>query len=160
MKFFFSLFFLSFSSQLLAGPVEQKWISMRFKSFTSNAGGQNAFAASYSNEKHEYTVFSNQNLQTENYPLTGGIYSWRFLGCEKNCMWNFYGNVGGGISNGGPMAEVLVGVMVPIVPVWFTGGPLKYVPYVRLDFGNQFFASRHRVITWSYPLWLGLAFSF
>ncbi len=155
---FFILTFLQ--TFAYAEPVEQKWVSMRFKSFTSNAGGQNAYAASYSTQKNEYTVFLNQNLQTGNVPLTGAVYDWRFLSCKTNCMWNFYGNIGGGISTAGPLAEVLVGVMIPVVPVWFSGGPLKYIPYVRLDFGSQFYASRYRVITWSYPLWIGLALSF
>jgi len=139
---------------------ENSHLSAKAIAFAPNAGGQEAYTLAYENKNREYFLFANKSLSAGEKPLIGGGYSFRFPICDENCFWQFYVQLGGGLSTGGPFGEVLWGAMIPIVPIWLPMKAPKYVPNLRIDFANQFYASKHRAITWSYPLWLGISIPF
>jgi hypothetical protein len=117
--------------------------SLQVAALAPNAGGQQAYALRRSTDEDEWFLFSNNYLETGKFPLTGAGYNWRFPICDQDCFWQFYVEVGGGISTAGPMAEVIWGMNF----LWVT----------RLDIGTHFYLTQNRLITWSYPLWAGIS---
>jgi hypothetical protein len=117
--------------------------SLQVAALAPNAGGQQVYALRRATDKNEWFLFSNSYLETGKYPLTGVGYNWRFPICDQECFWQFYVEVGGGISTAGPMAEIIWGMNL----LWVT----------RLDIGTHFYVTQNRIITWSYPLWAGIS---
>jgi len=132
---------------LLAGPAPAETklhtYTLQLQATAANAGGQKAYALRRGNDFGELGVFYNEYLTAKDMSLFGATYGWRFPICGQSCFWQAFAQVGGGISNGGPLFEVIWST----IPFWV----------VRLDFATQIFVGKTRLITWSYPLWLGVS---
>ena len=117
--------------------------SLQALAFAPNAGGQQAYALRRATDKSEWTLFANYYLQTAGGPLMGGGYDLRMPVCDQRCFWQFYAQIGGGVSTIGPYVEVLWGTNL----FWI----------LRLDIATHFYITAARAIFWSYPLWAGLS---
>lgn len=146
--------------RLIAKPAEIDTISARFFAFAPNAGGQEIYAASYLRQQIEYTLFLNRSVSAGTSSLAGGTASFRFYALDYDHFWQLYAQAGAGLSTGGPLAEILWGLTIPMIPLWLPTGAPKYVPQIRIDVANQFYFSKTRAITWSVPLWLGFSVPF
>lgn len=132
------------ASPLQAG--DYNTISLQYISFAPNAGGQFAYAIRWAhNDSREYSLFSNQFLNTGKYPLSGAIYSIRFPLCPR-CVVSTSGEIGAGLTNAGPMIELDWNLTV----LWVA----------RIDFATHLYFPTVRAIAWSYPLWLGITVPF
>lgn len=132
-------------------PATASSVSLQGMALAPNAGGQESYSIRYFNEKQniEYGLFSTNYLVTDGgFPLTGfgGTYRWNI--CGEDCFAQAYILTGGGISQIGPYAELTWGTIMS----WVT----------RIDITTQlyFSYSEQRVITWSYPLWVGVSVPF
>lgn len=132
-------------------------LTMQTLSLAPNAGGQTAYSARLLSSDFEYGVFSNTYLLAGNYPLTGAVMNYHMPLCEKDCWWQFFAQAGGGISTGGPLAEITWGMILPLVPLWLPTKAPKYYPALRLDITSQFIFIRNRALIWNYPMWIGLS---
>jgi len=135
-------------------------VTTQFLALAPNAGGQDAYSLRVARDSWEAGVFSNQYLLAGDKPLTGAVLDWRFPICDTDCFWQFFVQGGGGMSNGGPVAEITWGSIIPIAPLWLPTSAPKYLPAIRLDITTQFVFVRYRAVTWSYPLWAGVSISF
>lgn len=118
--------------------------SLQAVAFTPNAGGQKAYSLRRLRGNQEWSLFANTYLMAGGQPLVGVSWDYRFSTCER-CVWQFYTQVGVGLSTGGPLVEVIWGTIF----LWTA----------RLDFATQMFATYKRAVVWSYPLWAGVSFS-
>ena len=125
-----------------------------------NAGGQEAYTLRVATNDWEVGAFSNQYILAGDYPLTGAFYDLRFPICDDSCWWQFFAQTGVGVSNGGPLAQITWGTVIPLVPLWLPFAAPRYLPALRLDFTTQMIFIRYRAVTWSYPLWAGVSVSF
>ncbi len=114
-----------------------------WQAFAPNAGGQKAYALRRGTNDSEWSLFLNEFLTTGNTPLIGGLYGLRFNVCDQSCFWQFFVTTSAGISTGGPTIDVSWSTVV----LWIA----------RLDFSTQIFFTRNRIVTWSYPLWMGVS---
>ena len=117
--------------------------SAAWQAWAPNAGGQRAYALRRATPHSEISIFMNEYLLAGNNPLYGATYDWRLPICDRNCFWQFYVQMGAGISSGGVLGEIL----------WSS----TFLWVARLDIATQIFLSQQRLVTWSYPLWLGLS---
>ncbi len=117
--------------------------SLQAIAYAPNAGGQEAYALRRATDDNEWTLFVNRALYAGDYPLTGATYAWRFPVCDQSCFWQFYVQAGAGLSTAGPILEVLWGTTL----LWT----------MRVDVATQMFFQTNRMITWSYPLWVGIS---
>lgn len=145
----------------LAFAVDDRYTATtQIGAFAPNAGGQTAYSLRLAQHNWEAGVFSNQYVIAGDYPLTGGSLDWRFPICDTECFWQFFVQVGGGLTNGGPLAEVTWGMIIPALPIWLPTSAPKYIPQLRIDITTQLIFIRYRAVTWSYPLWIGLSVPF
>jgi hypothetical protein len=128
--------------------------------FAPNAGGPQAYTLRLAHGAWEAGMFSNQYVIAGDYPLTGGTFDWRFPVCGTECFWQFFVQLGAGASNGGPLAEITWGTMIPALPLWLPIAAPRYIPQIRIDITTQMIFIRYRAVTWSYPLWLGISVPF
>ncbi len=135
-------------------------VTGQFLALAPNAGGQEAYSLRVARDSWEAGVFSNQYLLAGDKPLTGAVIDYRLPICDTSCFWQFFVQGGGGISNGGPVAEITWGSIIPLLPLWLPTSAPRYVPALRLDITTQFVFVRYRAVTWSYPLWVGVSISF
>ena len=135
-------------------------ISLHALSLAPNAGGQQAYRLEWYRNSQAWHGFYNRALIVGDLPLSGVGYNYRLSACDESCFWRFFAQVGGGISNGGPYGESSWGTIIPAIPLWLPTAAPRYVPSFRLDITSQFFIAETRIITWSYPLWAGVSFSF
>jgi hypothetical protein len=129
-------------------------------SLAPNAGGQKAYRLELHRRGHALYGFNNRSLLVENTTLFGIGYDYRLPVCDESCFWQFFVQIGGGLTNAGGFAEVAWGTMIPLLPLWLPIPSPRFIPMLRVDITSQFFATTERVITWSYPLWIGLSFAF
>ncbi len=125
---------------------EKTQISFQYKALAANAGGQDAYALRYANDKREWTAFTNQYLNAGGMPVLGGIYSFRLPACPLSCWNPIYFQYGAGLSTAGPLAELLVGITV--------------LKVIRIDMATHLIATQNRLIVWSYPIWFGFSLIF
>ena len=135
-------------------------VSSQVGALAPNAGGQLAYSFRLATKNWEVGTFSNQYLLAGDLPLSGLTADWRFAICDSSCFWQAYLQLGAGFSNGGPLAQVTWSALFPLIPVWLPIETMKYVPALRIDITTQMIAIRHRAVTWSYPLWIGVAVPF
>ena len=122
-------------------------ISLHYKSWTSNAGGQVAYSLKWAhNDEWEWNLFSNQFLITGDFPLTGLTYGLRFPVCKRSCFISMFGQAGIGLSSAGPVVEFLWSLK----PLWL----------FRIDMVTHLYFSQPQPIVWSYPFWLGMSVPF
>lgn len=147
-KNFILFSFISFIMHGTASAKPQsKTLSMQYQSFTANAGGQEAWSLRLSmNDRIEYSIFANKYLTAENYPLLGAIYSLRLPILSRKYPIRSFTQLGAGLTNIGPVVELLWS----FTPLWI----------FRIDFSTHFYFTRSRMITWSYPLWVGISVPF
>ena len=140
----FSVLAWSYDIKNVLGKNSQYTLSFQYKAMTPNAGGQQAYSLRLSeDDNYEWSIFSNQFLQTGAYPLTGLVYDWRFSICPRHCFVRSFVQIGGGVSSAGPMVEILWN----ITPLWL----------MRIDFVTHFYFAQLKPIFWNYPLWLGVS---
>ncbi len=126
-----------------SGANKMATYSLQVAAFAPNAGGQEAYALRRATDKVEWSVFVNRYLYAGDYPLMGATYDWRFPICDQSCFWQFYIQAGVGLSTTGPVLEVLWGTTL----LWVA----------RVDIATQMFFQSNRLISWSYPLWIGVS---
>ena len=144
-----------------AFAAEKNWTAtFQVGAFAPNAGGQDAYGLRVHRDNREYTLFSNSYLMAGAYPLTGAIYSWRFPICDETCWWQFFAQIGAGVSTAGPLAEIVWGSQIPLAPLWLPRSAPKYLPSLRFDVTTHMIAVPYRLVLWSYPLWLGISVPF
>ena len=122
-----------------------------------NAGGQEAYSLKLARGWWEAGAFSNTYILANDLPLSGITFDWRFPVCGQQCFWQFYVQAGGGVSNGGPIAQFSWSAILPGLPIWLPREAPPYLPALRVDFVTQLIFIQYRAITWSYPLWLGIS---
>ncbi len=144
----------------LAQNSSQHTLSLQALSLAPNAGGQEAYALRYAGQHWEAGIFQNNYLLAGNEPFTGGTFAWRLPMCGQNCWWQLYTNLGVGFATTGPIAEITWSSLLPALPIWLPTSAPRFLPLLRIDLTTQFLFFQQRHITWSYPLWAGLAFSF
>lgn len=120
--------------------------TLQYQAFAPNAGGQSVYGLRYRKNDREWGLFANQYLRAGPYPVTGIVYDWHFPICGSSCFWQFYFNAGVGLTQIGPLGEVMWGTDL----LWF----------LRLDFATHFYLTNQRMFLWSMPLWVGLTVSF
>ena len=135
-------------------------VSSQVGALAPNAGGQQAYSLRLASSDWELGAFSNQYLLAGSAPLSGLTADWRFAVCDSSCFWQVHLHLGGGFSNGGPIAQITWSAMIPMLPIWLPIETIKYLPLWRLDVTTQMIAIRYRAVTWSYPLWIGVAVPF
>ena len=156
-----SLALAVFASRTSQAATDDRYtVTSQVGAFAPNAGGQEAYTLRLGRDRWEAGVFSNQYVMAGAYPLSGAFYDWRFPVCGVECFWQFFVQLGGGVSNGGPLAQVTWGTMIPALPLWLPRSAPRYIPQIRIDITTQMIFLRHRAVTWSYPLWLGLSVPF
>ena len=128
--------------------------------FAPNAGGQEALSLRWAREKHEISAFSNSYLLAGGRPLVGGMWSRRLPVCDHSCWWQFWSQMGAGLSTAGPLLEISWGMQIPLLPLWLPRPAFAGVPALRIDFATHMFITRKRFVVWSYPLWAGIAVPF
>ncbi|MFK7826528.1 MAG: hypothetical protein AB8G05_20465 [Oligoflexales bacterium] len=139
-------FLLIINSNLLQAK-EDYTLSLQYRSMTSNAGGQQAYALRLShNDQGEILLFSNLFLLTGRWPLTGVAYDWRFVICSRDCFVRSFFQMGAGATTAGPLIELLWS----ITPLWL----------FRIDVVTHFYFSQLKPIFWNYPLWIGFSVPF
>jgi hypothetical protein len=142
-------------------PSEQlNQFSFHTLALAPNAGGQRAYRLEWFHDHQAWSIFDNRSLLVGSNSLKGLGYDYRLSICDSDCFWQFFTQVGGGISNGGVYGEISWGMIIPLLPIWLPVAAPKYIPGLRIDIASQFYPSRHRIITWSYPLWAGITLSF
>lgn len=152
---------LAFAESGVAFAADKKYtVSAQGMALAPNAGGQQAYTLKLATNDWEAGVFSNQYILAGNMPLTGATYDLRFPICDDSCWWQFFAQTGVGLSNGGPIAEITWGTVIPLLPLWLPTSAPRYVPALRLDVTTQMIFIRYRAVTWSYPLWAGISISF
>ena len=126
-----------------------------------NAGGQQAYALRLGTDHWEARRLQ-QPLPLRRQPCRSParVFDFRFPICDHTCFWQFFVQAGGGLSNAGPLAELTWGTMIPLLPVWLPVPRFNYVPALRLDITTHMIAIRQRIVTWSYPLWVGVSVPF
>lgn len=125
-----------------------------------NAGGQQAYRIEGFHNRHAVYGFNNRSLLVGKMTLFGAGYAYRLPICDESCFWQFFVQLGGGASNAGAYGDVTWGAQIPLVPLWLPVPQPKYIPALRIDISSHLFATRSRILTWSYPLWVGLSLSF
>lgn len=135
-------------------------ISAHSLALAPNAGGQDAYRLEGYSNPHAWHAFYNRALIVGNLPLMGAGYNYRMSVCDESCFWRFFVQAGGGLANGGPYGEISWGTIIPLVPLWLPTSAPRFIPSLRLDITSQFYISKTRIITWSYPIWAGLSFAF
>ena len=160
-KFIFALLLLAVSNKTLAAAKPDLYtISAQGLALAPNAGGQDAFRLEGYHKNQAVYGFNNRALLVSNTTLFGVGYAYRLPICDESCFWQFFVQVGGGLSNAGGFLDVTWGSQIPLVPIWLPVASPRFIPSLRIDISSHFFATRTRVLTWSYPLWVGLALSF
>jgi len=149
---------LSASSSAMAAEVTN--ISYLHAALAPNAGGQDSHSLKLLNGDIEYSIFVNEYIRAGGYPLSGAVMEWVSPICEKECWGNLFLQYGGGASLGGPVAHLTWSAQFPLLPLWLPVSAPRFVPQLRIDFTSQFILLKHRAISWSYPLWLGLSIPF
>jgi hypothetical protein len=150
----------SFAATSESANTDHHAVSFNALALAPNAGGQKAYRVEWYHHHHAFSVFDNQSLLVGSTTLKGIGYSYRLPVCDADCFWQFFSQVGGGISNAGVYGEVDWGVIIPMLPIWLPTSAPRYIPAFRIDIASQMYASRQRIITWSYPLWAGVTVSF
>lgn len=117
--------------------------SFSWQAFAPNAGGQRAYILRRSTNHKEINLFYNEYLVAGSQAIMGGGYNWRFPICDNACFWQFFVQSGLGVSTGGPYVEF----SWTTVPFWLA----------RLDITTHLFITKSRLVTWSYPLWIGIS---
>jgi hypothetical protein len=148
------------SSPSFGKDAHEHTISAQAISLAPNAGGQVAYAVRYAKPQWEAGIFRNNYLLAGDAPLTGGTLSWHLPMCGSDCWWQVHTNLGLGFATTGPIAEISWSALLPLLPIWLPTGAPRFLPLLRVDLTTQFLFFEQRHITWSYPLWAGLAFSF
>ncbi len=140
--FFVALLILTYAHE---GSAKDKRVtySLQAMALAPNAGGQMAFALRRGTNENELSAFANTYLYAGDYPLLGAIYAWRFPIVNDEWFWQFYVQLGAGISTAGPVAEILWGTIM----LWT----------VRVDIATHVLFIPNRVILWSYPVWVGIS---
>lgn len=131
-------------------------VSLQYAAFAPNAGGQVAYGIRGLRNNREIAIFQNQYLTAGGQPLLGVLYAWRFPICDESCMVHLHTQVGIGLTSAGPLVEFLWGTEIPILPLGLNGGTIPYVPMLRVDVASHWMATHSRLITWSYPFWVGV----
>lgn len=144
-KFLLLLFFSFLSASTASAASRDVSYSLQVHALAPNAGGQRAYALRRATNESEWGLFANEYLRAGDYPLMGGLYSFRYPICDQSCVIQFYAQTGVGVSNVGPFIELLWGTNL----FWT----------VRLDVASQILITRDHVVVWSYPLWIGLSVS-
>ncbi len=135
-------------------------ISVHALALAPNAGGQKAYRLEWYHSHHALSVFDNKALLVGGTTLKGLGYSYRLPVCDADCFWQFFSQVGGGLSNAGAYGEISWGMIIPLLPIWLPTTAPRYIPAFRIDVASQFYFGRQRIISWSYPLWAGMTVSF
>ena len=148
------------SSAAAAVADDRYTITSQVGAFAPNAGGQEAYTLRLSRGDWEGGAFSNRYVIAGDYPLTGAFVDRRFAICGTECFWQFFVQFGAGGSNGGPLAQITWGTIIPALPLWLPTSAPRYVPQIRLDITTQLIFIRYRAVTWSYPLWVGVSVPF
>lgn len=149
----------AFSPRALAAD-KRYALTVQGKALAPNAGGQDAYTVRVGTNTWEVGGFVNQYVTAGGVPLIGATYDWRLPICDDSCWVQAFAEAGGGISTGGPIAEITWGTMIPLLPIWLPTRAPPFVPQLRLDFTSQFIFVRYRAVTWSYPLWAGISVPF
>ena len=118
--------------------------SVATRPIAPNAGGQTAYIIRRHDLKleHEGSIFVNEYLRVGEGPLYGAHYSQVFSLCSMRCWLQNFVTSGLGLSNAGPYVSL----------EW----SFTFFWTARVDFSTHLLATNRRLISWSYPLWLGL----
>jgi hypothetical protein len=143
-----------------ANKKDRYTVTGQFLSLAPNAGGQTAYRLEVHNNDHAFYGFNNRALLVGNTTLFGAGYDHRLPVCDESCFWQFFVQLGGGLTNGGGFAQVAWGTMIPLIPIWLPVDAPRFIPMLRVDITTQFYATTKRVVTWSYPLWVGISLAF
>ena len=135
-------------------------VSVQYAAFAPNAGGQIAYGLRAHRNNREIAIFQNHYLTAGDEPLLGALYAMRFPLCDESCMVHIHVQGGLGATSAGPLVEFLWGTEVPLLPLALNGGTIRYVPMLRFDIASHWMATRSRLITWSYPFWIGVTLPF
>lgn len=135
-------------------------VSVQYAAFAPNAGGQITYGFRGHRNNREIAIFQNQYLTAGSEPLLGALYAWRFPICDESCMIHIHAQAGVGVTSAGPLVEFLWGTEIPVLPLALNGGTIPYVPMLRFDIASHWIATRSRLITWSYPFWIGVTLPF
>jgi len=160
LKFLILMVVLGTHPPLFAARKKFHEISVHGLSLAPNAGGQEAYRIEGYETPHAWHAFYNRALIVGKLPLMGAGYNYRMSVCDESCFWRFFAQVGGGLSNGGPYGEISWGTIIPLVPLWLPVSAPRFIPSLRLDITSQFYLAKNRIITWSYPIWAGVALAF
>ncbi len=147
-------------NQAFAAEPNRYTVSFKAISLAPNAGGQEAYSLLLAKGQWEGQIFRNHYLMAGDAPLMGGTIAARLPMCGQSCWWQFYTSFGVGFATTGPIAEITWSSFFPLLPIWLPITPPRFLPSLRLDLTSQFLFFQKRHITWSYPLWAGLAISF
>lgn len=131
-------------TQTALGQSDMHTYSFSWQALAANAGGQNAYSLRRGNDHHEISLYLNEYLLANDQPIFGGIYALRFSLCGQSCFWQVYLHTGGGLSSGGGVIEI--------------GWSTILLWSARIDFTSQFYFTTSRMVTWTYPGWIGLSF--
>ena len=151
---------LSMPQLAVAARKDFREISLHGLSLAPNAGGQEAYRVEGYAKPNAWHAFYNRALMVGELPLMGAGYNYRMSVCDESCFWRFFAQVGGGLSNGGPYGEISWGTIIPLVPLWLPVSAPRFIPSIRIDITSQFYIAKNRIITWSYPVWAGVALAF
>jgi len=135
-------------------------VSLQYAAFAPNAGGQITYGFRGLRNNREIAIFQNQYLTAGSEPLLGALYAWRFPICDESCLVHIHTQAGIGVTTAGPLVEFLWGTEIPVLPLGLNGGTIRYVPMLRFDIASHWIATRSRLITWSYPFWIGVTLPF
>ncbi len=151
---------LSWRATPVMAAEKQLKVSLQYAAFAPNAGGQITYGFRGLRNNREIAIFQNQYLTAGSEPLLGALYAWRFPICDTSCMIHVHAQAGVGATSAGPLVEFLWGTEIPVLPLGLNGGTIPYVPMLRLDIASHWIATRSRLITWSYPFWIGVTLPF
>ncbi|MCB9228762.1 MAG: fibronectin type III domain-containing protein [Deltaproteobacteria bacterium] len=142
-----SLVFLGLSCFATVESLADNSLSLQYKAWTSNAGGQDAYSLRWSvDDSYEWTLFSNHLLTSGSYPLTGLLWDVRFPICGHSCVIGVWAQAGAGLSTAGPVVEFL----------W----SFRFFWLLRVDMATHLYFSQLKPIVWSYPFWIGISLPF
>ena len=151
---------VSWAASSESASTDHHAVSFNAVALAPNAGGQKAYRLEWYHSHHAFNVSNNQSLMVGASTLKGLGYSYRMPVCAADCFWQFFSQVGGGISNAGVYGEIDWGMIIPMLPIWLPTSAPRYIPAFRIDIASQMYTGQDRIITWSYPLWAGITVSF
>jgi hypothetical protein len=121
-------------------------LALQALALAPNAGGQESYSIKYHRGDYEWSLFSTNYLITNGNPLTGLTLARRFDICKSNCWVQGFVQPGFGFTQIGAHFDLTWGTVIGYA--------------VRIDLTTQLYTGHSRLLSWSYPLWVGVSFPF